>query len=603
MSTLRKRGSAAKQDDGGTKDVTDEVAGQAVDESPFVKPEHLVAIKFPLEEGKEDDHSAHDQEVALWIKKQLEGYGATVSYTQDDNIMLVNVRKEMQPREWEDEVAPSDKVMHILHIMRKVTLENSDEPKAVEELMNEIEDDGRCVLWSMKEHELIDFLPLHDRTIMPSWGMFWEIVSPSGLLFSAGCGSKDNMVTVGLYYGEEIVYYWVYMTIYSLWLSLATIIGFYFEFKPKPNPSHEHFESSYAWIMIFWTLGFLLHLSYSIEVINTILDSRLRLPDFDLGVRSGFDPEGVRTNSVTGVKELYYPAEKRRPKIMVAGLVTMLGLVCAFGIMYFSLNLNGYINPKSVLYLESMSGLSGPGKMFDKDGAISWAGPTIFHAFFVLLLNMTFAEIQGALVEWENYRTQEQADRVLASRRFLFEALDCFLAIFYLVVMERNLKYLRQEIIALFTFDQCRRIFLETVIPLVLQEKPEIDASDGIDEVEQAKMEFELWEKESFDDYLEMIVQMGYIILVPTAVPLAAAFAFFGNFFEIGSDSWRLCNLERRPFPRRTNNGIGFWNTANRWMFYTCIVSNVFTVLLYTNQLNKWFPVLFPECRGCPDTD
>jgi len=572
----------------------------------YLKPEYHVAIKFPEAEPEEGEEKAegpsHDVELARWIEKYLLEYGAEVDYDPSDNIMLVRAKNEMKPRGWESEegVAPSDYVMQVLHIMRKIDTDvTEDEPKSVEDLMASVEEDGRCVLWTLKEHEVIDFTPVHDFTIRPDWGMFWRLLSPSGMLFGFDCGSKQDLITIGYYYGEEIVYYWAYMTIYQLWLFIGAIIGFYYEFKPKAHPKHEHFQPWMSLIIVLWNLFFIWHLTYSLEVMNDIFDAKLRLPDFDLGVRSGFEGE-ERVNPISGTKELFYPAHKRRPKIICSGLVTILGLGCAFGIMYISLNLNGYINPKSVLYLESMSGLSGPGQIFDKDGTVSWLGPTMFHCIFVLALNMTYSELQVALIEWENYRTQEQADRVLASRRFLFEALDCFLPIFYLSVMERDLKYLRQEIIALFTFDEIRRIGLETIVPLLLIQYPEIDESDKSEKT-QARIQFEMFEKESFDDYLEMIVQTGYIILVPSAVPLAAFFAWFSNFFEIGSDSWRICNLERRPFPRRTNDGIGFWFTALLWMFYTCVISNIFTTMLYTNQLHKWFPVLFPICHGCPD--
>lgn len=63
------------------------------------------------------------------------------------------------------------------------------------------------------------------------------------------------------------------------------------------------------------------------------------------------------------------------------------------------------------------------------------------------------------------------------------------------------------------------------------------------------------------DDYLEMFIQFGYVLLFSPAFPLAAFCALVNNLFEIRIDAFKLCNTVQRPFGRSVKN-IGAWQYA-----------------------------------------
>ncbi|CAL2038974.1 unnamed protein product [Caenorhabditis brenneri] len=63
------------------------------------------------------------------------------------------------------------------------------------------------------------------------------------------------------------------------------------------------------------------------------------------------------------------------------------------------------------------------------------------------------------------------------------------------------------------------------------------------------------------DDFLEMFIQFGYVLLFSPAFPLAAACASFNNLLEIKVDAFKLCNTVQRPFGRRVKD-IGAWQKA-----------------------------------------
>ena len=62
----------------------------------------------------------------------------------------------------------------------------------------------------------------------------------------------------------------------------------------------------------------------------------------------------------------------------------------------------------------------------------------------------------------------------------------------------------------------------------------------------------------TFDDYLEMFIQFGYVILFSAAYPLAGLCALLNNIIEIRGDAFKLCLVHKRPFGQRVGS-IGTW--------------------------------------------
>lgn len=66
-----------------------------------------------------------------------------------------------------------------------------------------------------------------------------------------------------------------------------------------------------------------------------------------------------------------------------------------------------------------------------------------------------------------------------------------------------------------------------------------------------------------YDDYLEIVVQFGYITFLSTLFPLAAFFSLLNNILEIRTDAFKLCMLYQRPFSQRVKD-IGHWQVSER---------------------------------------
>ncbi len=66
-----------------------------------------------------------------------------------------------------------------------------------------------------------------------------------------------------------------------------------------------------------------------------------------------------------------------------------------------------------------------------------------------------------------------------------------------------------------------------------------------------------------YEDYLEMVIQFGYIIFLSTLFPLAAFFSLLNNLIEIRTDAFKLCMIYQRPFSQRVKD-IGHWQVERK---------------------------------------
>lgn len=107
-------------------------------------------------------------------------------------------------------------------------------------------------------------------------------------------------------------------------------------------------------------------------------------------------------------------------------------------------------------------------------------------------------------------------------------------------------------------------------------------------------------EYDAFDDYLEMVIEYGYITLFASAFPLCSLLSIISNYVELRSDAFKLSHVMRRPHSSRVL-GIGSWMSVLQLMTMASIVTNCFLFGFASDQMEAWFPTLF---RGdVADTD
>mmetsp|Transcript_30118 Transcript_30118/g.61431 ORF Transcript_30118/g.61431 Transcript_30118/m.61431 type:complete len:747 (-) Transcript_30118:50-2290(-) len=468
------------------------------------------------------------------------------------------------------------------------------------------------LLLVLMQNGLVDIMsPVHVKHLRD------KIMRETLALNAFSMGGLSHMDTMRNYYGEEIAFYFAWLQQYTRWLIFPGLMGLFVSIyrRCKGQTVDNCSLIPFHGLAVFlWAVLFLQYwereekrLSYHWGTFSTTgYEKRF----FDR--RPAFYGE-LRVSPVTGSLEKYYPSHKRRMKYVISALVTAVLLSGAFVVMIISLNMQGYVRPHDdrdrwqedndhPFYYPFFAQLAEEGNVFDAKSSWRCFIPVLLHVCAVMTMNMHYRKVAEWLTEWENHETWITHENSLILKRFLFEAFDAYIILFYLAFYERDMRKLKGELVGLFNIDTFRRLLLECAVPYLLHrisstKKRDADAqrkktdNNGIDENEYAPLgeEAELDPYEEFDDYLEMIIQMGYVTLFASAYPFAAFIAIFANLVEIRTDILKISKVCMRARPTRTTS-IGMWKQLMTAMIWLSALTNCLIFGFSSKQLMQYMP-------------
>jgi len=427
-------------------------------------------------------------------------------------------------------------------------------------------------------------------------------------------------------FGDEVAMYFVFMRTFTFWLVppglLAIVLNVLWYFlAPGVSVDESMLIPCFSVAMVLWC---------------AVLPSFIERSEADFACRWGRLHAtrrerhragyygALEVSPVTGAKQLFYPSWKRGLKYVASAIVTLAMLAVAFFAMICSLNLQGYIHESgwseaagleltlggNPFLIKPLAQLARPGRILDPTGAGDpyfggWItlAPTILHVLAITFLNNTYRGIACALTEWENHRLQQEYESSLIVKRFLFEAFDAYIALFYVAFFMRDPVALRAELVSLYTVDTIRRVLLETVLPFALQNRAKaqraiVDAvakkTDAAAQREDlVEEQLNRGEYEIFDDYLEMVIQFGYVSLFASAFPLAAFLSVLANAVELHSDRFKLLHAYQRPIASAASGMPHTWRGAIRVISWMAVVTNILIFGFVSEQAMQFAPSLF----------
>ncbi|CAH0557355.1 unnamed protein product [Brassicogethes aeneus] len=252
--------------------------------------------------------------------------------------------------------------------------------------------------------------------------------------------------------------------------------------------------------------------------------------------------------------------------------------------------------------------------------------PSIIYSVLVWALNLYYRKLATYLTEWENHRTQSQYDRHRVTKLVLFEFVNNFMSLFYIAFIIRDMDMLKSQLQTMLIISQMICNLQETVLPLAMKymsyrmmsyknkkltdhksSKSKITRSEAFDEtksmfnlpqiqyddsrIRQVNQECIMEEYEgTFDDYLELFIQFGFVFLFSSVYPLAALWAVINNVIEIRADAFKLCRIFQRPMSRRVKD-IGAWQRCFEVLSALSILTNC-GVLYLSPQMRSQAPYL-----------
>ncbi|KAL9970224.1 hypothetical protein ACROYT_G022562 [Oculina patagonica] len=360
---------------------------------------------------------------------------------------------------------------------------------------------------------------------------------------------------------------------------------------------------AYAVFVSFWAVFFLeywkrkeITLAYQWDVLGFEEEEERPRPTF-----AALAP-AVERNPVTGLLEPHFPEEKRFPRIVsgIAIVICMVSLVVLFmvGVIVYKLLVIHplYKNPDFQQYAATIVSVTG----------------SMMNLIIIMILSKVYEKLAYVLNHWEMHRTQTEYEDNLTFKVFVFQFMNFFSSIFYIAFFKGKLvgypgnytkifglraeqcspggclMELAQQLAVIMIGKQVIGNVQEVLVPeLKKYMKKRKQGVTGNDVKPRWELDFELLENEGlFGEYLEMVIQFGFITIFVAAFPLAPFFALANNIFEIRIDSDKMvCDL-RRPVAHRAQD-IGIWFSILAAVAKIAVISNAFLIAFTSQFLPK----------------
>ncbi|KAM9751743.1 anoctamin-7 isoform 1-T1 [Menidia menidia] len=316
----------------------------------------------------------------------------------------------------------------------------------------------------------------------------------------------------------------------------------------------------------------------------------------------------MEENPVTGIKEPYFPEKARLSRMFTGSMVIVLMLCVVIIFLVTVVMCRGII---SVMMYHTGSPV-----LRTEAGTIANISSSIVNLGLILLMGQVYTALAEQLTKWEMHRTQTQYDNAFTFKVFIFQFVNFYSSPFYVAFFKgrfvgyptnygtlfgmRNedcgpggcLIELAEQLFIIMVGKQLINNIQEFIIPKVKgwRQKRTLASVFGGD----ASHEPQRWEEDYqlvecgglFEEYLEMVLQFGFITIFVAAFPLAPLFALLNNWVEIRLDAHKFVCEYRRPVAERAQN-IGVWLIILEALSHLSVIANAFLIAFTSDFLPR----------------
>ncbi|XP_051515951.1 anoctamin-7-like isoform X2 [Myxocyprinus asiaticus] len=317
----------------------------------------------------------------------------------------------------------------------------------------------------------------------------------------------------------------------------------------------------------------------------------------------------MEENPVTGVKEPYFP-EKARISRMLTGSMVIIIMLCV--VMIFLVTVIIYRSIVSVMMFETGSSV-----LRTQAGNIANISSSLVNLALILLLGQVYTALAEQLTKWEMHRTQTQYEDAFTFKVFIFQFVNFYSSPFYVAFFKgrfvgypghygtlfgmRNedcgpggcLIELAEQLCIIMVGKQLISNVQEFVIPKIKAWRQK-RALSSVKKAQSAEEEPKCWEQDFelipceglFDEYLEIVLQFGFITIFVAAFPLAPLFALLNNWVEVRLDAHKFVCEYRRPVAERAKH-IGVWFIILEALSHVSVIVNAFLIAFTSDFLPR----------------
>uniref|UniRef100_A0A670JFD3 Anoctamin n=1 Tax=Podarcis muralis TaxID=64176 RepID=A0A670JFD3_PODMU len=240
---------------------------------------------------------------------------------------------------------------------------------------------------------------------------------------------------------------------------------------------------------------------------------------------------------------------------------------------------------------------------------------SIISFIIIMILNMIYEKVAIMITDFELPRTQTDYENSLTMKMFLFQFVNYYSSCFYIAFFKgKFVGYPGDPVYWLGKYrnEECDPggclLELTTQLTIIMGGKA---IWNNIQEVllpwlknligrfcsaSRSEKVVPRWEQDYhlqpigklglFYEYLEMVIQFGFVTLFVASFPLAPLLALMNNLLEIRIDAWKITTQFRRIVPQKAQD-IGAWQPIMQGIALLAVVTNAMIIAFTSDMIPR----------------
>ncbi|CAM8978791.1 unnamed protein product [Rhodiola kirilowii] len=242
----------------------------------------------------------------------------------------------------------------------------------------------------------------------------------------------------------------------------------------------------------------------------------------------------------------------------------------------------------------------------------SWSffrfGLTGAYLLAIQYFTRTGGRISVGLIKHESAENKEYQANSLVYKVFGLYFMQSYIGLLYHALFHRNFNTLREMLLERLIITEVLQNFVESSLPYLKymynmhkafrnSKKNSVLSEGKVKFTTKTEKEYlkptyaasigEEFEDGLFDDYLELALRFGLVMMFACAFPLVFALAFLINLMEIRMDAFKLLTMFKRPVPRVAETN-GAWLNIFQFLIVTSICTNCAILICLYDKQGKW---------------
>ncbi|KAM3859002.1 anoctamin-6 [Diretmus argenteus] len=240
---------------------------------------------------------------------------------------------------------------------------------------------------------------------------------------------------------------------------------------------------------------------------------------------------------------------------------------------------------------------------------------SIISFVVIMILNILYEKVAIWITDFELPRTKTEYENSLTLKMFLFQFVNYYSSCFYIAFAKGKVvgypgepvyllgKYRNEEcdpggcLIELTTqltvimggkaiWNNIQEVLLPWVKNMIFRYCTRVGSEKVIPRWEQDYQLLPIGKLGLFHEYLEMVIQFGFVTLFVASFPLAPVLALVNNLFEIRVDAWKITTQFRRMVPEKAQD-IGAWQPILQGVAILAVATNAMIIAFTSDMIPR----------------